>query len=172
MSPPQKWTPEEDVALVAEVNRRGKCWHLLKVPGRSAKQCRERYSHYLDPNLVMGDWSEADMDFLYVLSQETISPSELRPFFPGRSYSSVKYAVQRLMRRSPLAVHVQKPCVPSMHAGPARPPRFSKVEAITRPTASSVLSLTLEPGRRVRLTYATWRQMRALSSTRACLTTD
>lgn len=38
----------------------GAKWSKIKemLPGRSAKQCRERFINHLDPNLKKGDWSD------------------------------------------------------------------------------------------------------------------
>ena len=48
------WSPKEDEALRASVARHGiKPWPTVSsgVPGRSAKQCRERWHNHLNPNV-------------------------------------------------------------------------------------------------------------------------
>ena len=40
-----------------------------KIPGRTAKQCRERWCNHVDPNVRKGDWSTEE-DHVIVCLQE------------------------------------------------------------------------------------------------------
>ena len=59
------WRPEEDDAIVSHVRKYGpKNWSLLKkCLMRSGKQCRERWTQQLDPEL---DFREASLHELEV----------------------------------------------------------------------------------------------------------
>jgi myb proto-oncogene protein len=48
-----KWTPEEDVKLTKAVERHGKHWGsvAVMVPGRTNRQCSERWVDTLDPTI-------------------------------------------------------------------------------------------------------------------------
>ena len=68
-------------------------WKLIAtyMPGRSARQCRERYIGYLSPSLVFKPWSE-DEDNLLIQKLTEIGPkwSKMVPFFEGRSDCNIK----------------------------------------------------------------------------------
>lgn len=54
-----QWSRDEDELLMTLVNAGHKNWGALasKIPGRTSKQCRERWCHHLDPNIVKGEWT-------------------------------------------------------------------------------------------------------------------
>ena len=54
------WTQGEDAMLRSQYSLLGPKWTKIKemLPGRSAKQCRERFLNHLDPSLKKGDWSD------------------------------------------------------------------------------------------------------------------
>ena len=53
------WTPVEDANLKEKRAIYGKKWRKIAeyLPGRSGKQCRERYTNHLNPNLKRGEWT-------------------------------------------------------------------------------------------------------------------
>lgn len=57
-----QWSREEDDILTALVNEGHKNWGSLaaRIPGRTSKQCRERWCHHLDPRIVKGEWTEEE----------------------------------------------------------------------------------------------------------------
>ena len=60
----QTWTPSEDTTLKRLVLERGaKKWSKIAVelPGRSGKQCRERWHNQVDPAISTEDWSEEEV---------------------------------------------------------------------------------------------------------------
>jgi hypothetical protein len=56
------WTSEEDEALKNAVKKLGHNWSQIakSLPGRSGHQCRERWRHFLNPNLKHGSWTLAE----------------------------------------------------------------------------------------------------------------
>jgi hypothetical protein len=81
-------------------------WHQVArlVPGRSARQCRERWNNYLNPNLYRGEWTPVDDDLLMQRYAEH-GPRWVRlaRFFPGRSKNSVRNRFLQLSKREPPA---------------------------------------------------------------------
>lgn len=55
----RKSTPEEDTLLGDAVARRGRKWVAVsrELPSRENKQCYERWSDQLDPNIRRGPWT-------------------------------------------------------------------------------------------------------------------
>lgn len=53
------WTPSEDAILKDKRAEFGRKWSKIAefLPGRSGKQCRERYVNHLNPNLKRGEWT-------------------------------------------------------------------------------------------------------------------
>eukprot|EP00510_Aplanochytrium_minuta_P006844 CAMPEP_0184034232 /NCGR_PEP_ID=MMETSP0955-20130417/4339_1 /TAXON_ID=627963 /ORGANISM="Aplanochytrium sp, Strain PBS07" /LENGTH=668 /DNA_ID=CAMNT_0026320853 /DNA_START=199 /DNA_END=2205 /DNA_ORIENTATION=- len=100
------WTPEEDGLLIGLVNSEA-CdfdsvnWGELsmKVPGRSAKQCRERWSYNLDPRIKKGKWSELE-DKILVEAQATFGNrwAHISTLFQGRTENAVKTRFKSLLR--------------------------------------------------------------------------
>lgn len=54
----EKWTEEEDKALVALVADRGDAWAEIArcLDGRTDQQCRLRWRYYLDPAIRRDAW--------------------------------------------------------------------------------------------------------------------
>lgn len=64
---PQYWTPEEDAALKAAVERFGdKSWKNIaaSVPGRTSTQCIQRWKKVLKPGLKKGHWATEEDELL------------------------------------------------------------------------------------------------------------
>jgi hypothetical protein len=61
------------------------------VPGRSARQCRERWSSYLAPHVINGPWSATE-DRLLLDKIDEIGHQwkKLELYFPGRSNINIK----------------------------------------------------------------------------------
>ena len=99
-----KWTSEEDDMLRKSVEIHGtKNWTAIAtlVPGRNPKQCRERWTAQLDPNLTKGNWNiEEDMVLLNVQKTHGNSWAKISTFLPGRSPSAVKNRYNWLARRN------------------------------------------------------------------------
>ena len=69
----KKFTPEEDKIIIEQVKARGeKGWkHIAEnVPGRTARQCRERWVNYLSPNVSLAPWTKEEDELLTKLVSE------------------------------------------------------------------------------------------------------
>ena len=90
----RKFSPEEDAKLQQLVEEKGaRRWDEIakEMPGRTGRQCRDRFKNYLQPELVNGPWTE-DEDTLLRTKVEEIGLhwSLICAAFPGRSQSNVK----------------------------------------------------------------------------------
>ncbi|KAH0787516.1 Myb-like DNA-binding domain containing protein [Histomonas meleagridis] len=99
-----KWTPEEDDLLRKSVEIHGnKNWTAVStlVPGRNPKQCRERWTAQLDPNLTKDNWTvQEDTTLLHIHKLHGNSWTRIASFLPGRSPTSVKNRFNWLSRRN------------------------------------------------------------------------
>lgn len=99
----RKFTDEEDNVLKSAVNIFGtSSWKIVAslVPGRSPRQCRDRYTNYLAPGLVHLEWSDEE-DKLLFDKYLVYGPkwTKIRQYFPSRSANDIKnrynYTVSR-----------------------------------------------------------------------------
>jgi hypothetical protein len=106
----EKFVPEEDARLRQLVSVYGtNSWEVVAagVPGRNARQCRERWKHYLSSE-TQTPWTEEEDRQLY-LRMEQIGPrwTILASFFPGRTDIQIKNRwMQRFADTSNL--HIEK----------------------------------------------------------------
>lgn len=89
-----KWTSQEDQCLIEAVRQLGtKSWKAVaqNVPGRSGKQCRERWLGQLSPSVVKDHWT-IDEDLALIRAQKLHGNkwSIIATTLPGRSPISVK----------------------------------------------------------------------------------
>ncbi|EGZ17991.1 hypothetical protein PHYSODRAFT_383342, partial [Phytophthora sojae] len=90
----QPWTEHEDELLSAIVDSEGASqWTIVAsfLPGRNAKQCRERWHHQLNPAIKREAWS-ADEDALLVTLQRKLGNawSRMAAYLPGRTDNAIK----------------------------------------------------------------------------------
>lgn len=89
-----KFTPEEDEVLRNLVQQYGKSdWVTIAqhFQNRTPRQCRDRWKHYISPEVVTGNWTEEDDQLLLLKVQELGSRwSTISQFFPGRTDIGVK----------------------------------------------------------------------------------
>lgn len=102
------WLLEEDELLrkvleelggaSAEVHSK---WSTVasRIPGRSAKQCRERWCYNLDPSICKGPWTGAE-DEILISSHATLGNrwAHIASKLPGRTENSVKSRFKSLAR--------------------------------------------------------------------------
>jgi hypothetical protein len=102
-----KWTIPEDRALTSSLQELGTTnWPLVAaaLPGRSSKQCRERWTSQLDPSLNRENWTP-DEDAVLVAQQRQVGNcwSRIAQFLPKRSANAVKNRWSWLTRHRPAA---------------------------------------------------------------------
>ena len=90
----KKFRKEEDEKLRELVEQKGsKKWDLIakEMPGRTGRQCRDRFKNYLVPGFFNGQWSEEEDRLLFKKYIEFGSQwSKITQFFPNRSANSLK----------------------------------------------------------------------------------
>lgn len=88
------FTSSEDEMLKKLVDMYGtKQWRIIAsmLPGRTPKQCRDRYTNYLTPGFFRGEWSNnEDMLLMKLFSMYGPKWSLLKKFFPNRSSNCIK----------------------------------------------------------------------------------
>eukprot|EP00516_Mucochytrium_quahogii_P000282 CAMPEP_0203744194 /NCGR_PEP_ID=MMETSP0098-20131031/348_1 /ASSEMBLY_ACC=CAM_ASM_000208 /TAXON_ID=96639 /ORGANISM=" , Strain NY0313808BC1" /LENGTH=368 /DNA_ID=CAMNT_0050631651 /DNA_START=99 /DNA_END=1205 /DNA_ORIENTATION=+ len=87
------WTKEEDEVLTSMVNDDNTNWGEIanRIKGRTAKQCRERWTLSLDPSINRGQWTEAeDMKILQAHEKLGNKWAEIKRFLVGRTENQVK----------------------------------------------------------------------------------
>ncbi|CAL4970068.1 unnamed protein product [Urochloa decumbens] len=88
------WSQEENEILIEMVNAHSsKDWLSIAraVPGRTRKQCRDRWTHYLDPAVNQMPWSEQDdIDLIRAHKIHGNKWCELAKLFPGRTGKAIK----------------------------------------------------------------------------------
>jgi hypothetical protein len=100
----QKFTQQEDDQLrelVAELGENNWADVSVRLGTRSARQCRERYRNYLSPNLLNGQWTEAEDTLLIEKHGEFGAKwSTIVSFFPTRSEVNIKNRWTQLSNKS------------------------------------------------------------------------
>ena len=89
-----KFTKEEDSIIIKMVEKRGiHCWQKIanKLNNRTARQCRERWKHYLKPGIVNSPWTNQEDLILYQLYIK-FGPkwSKIKHHLPGRTDINIK----------------------------------------------------------------------------------
>lgn len=118
MNPPQllqqllytgnkRFTEFEDQKLRELVEQFGpRTWRRIAqlMPGRTARQCRDRYCNYLSPDFYNEKWTDEE-DNLLIEKHKEFGPQwvKISAFFPGKNANNIKnrwnYRVSRLVQQ-------------------------------------------------------------------------
>lgn len=113
------WTHHEDKLIAQMVRRHGENgkWNSVaaQMPGRTAKQCRDRWQNHLNPNLKRSNWTE-DEDRTIMEMHKRIGTrwSEMCKELVGRTDNNIKNRWNSTLRRVERA---------RQHAGGKLPPK-------------------------------------------------
>lgn len=68
------FTEEEDKIIIDSMREGGLTWMQIaeRIPGRIGKQCRERWTNHLDPNLKKGGWTHEEDTILAEAQQRKL----------------------------------------------------------------------------------------------------
>ncbi|CAI5729870.1 unnamed protein product [Peronospora destructor] len=95
------WRPDEDELLKELVAEGRKNWGQVatRIPGRTSKQCRERWYNHLDPSIIRGEYSQAE-DCMILDAQSRLGNrwSAIAAMLPGRTEDAVKIRWKSLCR--------------------------------------------------------------------------
>jgi len=97
-----KWTDEEDEMLKAIVFKGFEHWGKVadQMPGRTSKQCRERWANYLDPSLLKTPFTQAEDEAVLRLQSEFGNKwAYIARLIPGRTENSVKLRYHALVKQ-------------------------------------------------------------------------
>lgn len=97
-----KWTEEEDIRLKDVVFEGFEHWGKVadRMPGRTSKQCRERWANYLDPTLLKTPFTPIEDEAVLRLQGELGNKwACIARHVPGRTENSVKLRFHALMKQ-------------------------------------------------------------------------
>lgn len=100
----KKFTEEEDLKLCQLVEQNGaRNWNIIaqSIPGRTGRQCRDRYQNYLCPGFFNGQWTKEEDELLH--EKFLLMPykwSKMMKYFPKRTASSIRNRWNYFVRKS------------------------------------------------------------------------
>ena len=100
----KKFNPDEDSIITEQVTLHGeKGWRKIAehIPGRTARQCRERWKNYLSPSVSNSPWSiEEDEKLIDLVQKNGQQWSKIAQFFKLRTDVTLKNRYSFLKRKS------------------------------------------------------------------------
>lgn len=98
-----KFQESEDQKLINLVQQYGvKCWSFIssQMPGRTPRQCRDRWNHYLAPQTNTTKWTvEEDQIIIKMVKKIGKQWSKIASLFPGRTGIAVRNRCCKLSRQ-------------------------------------------------------------------------
>jgi hypothetical protein len=89
-----RFTADEDAVIMkAKMVDGSKSWIDIarRLKGRTTRQCRDRWNHYLSPEISSGPWTpEEDRFLVEKINELGTAWAEIRPSFKGRSTNDVR----------------------------------------------------------------------------------
>ncbi len=124
------WSTNEDKLLKEWVDVEGPTkWSAcaVRIPGRSGKQCRERWHNTLNPDVKKGEWTPEEDKVIFEL-QSSIGPkwTEIAKNLPGRTENSIKNRFYSTVRR--MKINAIKNTTEAESAEPCPPPEVKPEE--------------------------------------------
>lgn len=97
-----KWSSEEDEKLRRAVATYGPKWRKIAsvIPGRTGKQCRDRYTSRLRPEIQkIGNWTAEEDSIILKAHQELGNRwAAIQKLVPDRAWYSIKWRIETLKR--------------------------------------------------------------------------
>lgn len=88
------FTEEEDQLLIAAaISYNQSSWNTISqcIPGKTSKQCRDRWMNYLRPSLKFDPWTnQEDSLLISLVNIHGTHWTKMKQYFPGRSTNSIK----------------------------------------------------------------------------------
>ena len=138
----KRFTEEDDRVIIEEVSKQ-RDWNEIakKIPGKTGRQCRERYQHYLDPKISQEPWTQEEDELICTLyKQHGPDWARMSQVFNGRrSNNAIKNRWNNHLKKNefcwpllpvhcatspvpPLPVPVETPASPPVVNYPMSPP--------------------------------------------------